>query len=122
MKNCTICNLEFEAINPRKKFCSPKCRNRDTNRRHQNYECQQSRGEKRKIELITIRGGKCENCGYCKNYSALQFHHTNPSDKDHQLDLRSLSNRSMEAIMEEFSKCILLCANCHAEHHHPDCH
>ena len=34
--------------------------------------------------------------------------------------MRSLSNRNRDAIDDEIRKCILLCANCHAEIHFPD--
>ncbi len=60
-------------------------------------------------------------CGYDKNYAALEFHHKVPIEKLFQLDLRSLSNRSWDAILEEAKKCQLLCSNCHAEYHNPDC-
>ena len=66
------------------------------------------------------RGG-CEKCGYSKNYAALEFHHLDPETKSFQLDLRSLSNRKWLAITEEAKKCILLCSNCDAELHNPDC-
>ena len=84
------------------------------------YEYQVMRALKRKFYLISLRGGKCENCGYNKNLSAFDFHHKNPETKKFQLDQRSLSNSSMKSIMEEFEKCEVLCANCHREHHSPD--
>ena len=49
------------------------------------------------------------------------FHHINPEVKLFQLDLRSLSNRKWGEVVAEAGKCILLCSNCHAEHHHPEC-
>ncbi len=33
--------------------------------------------------------------------------------------MRALSNRSMAEVEDELAKCILLCANCHAEEHNP---
>ena len=66
------------------------------------------------------RGG-CEKCGYNKNDAAQEFHHLDSKTKSFQLDLRSLSNRKWLAIAEEAKKCILLCSNCHAELHNPEC-
>ncbi len=86
------------------------------------YEYQKLRGLKRKLELIESRGGKCENedCGYGVNIAALDFHHINSTTKTFKLDIRNLSNRKMSDILLEFKKCIVLCANCHREAHHPD--
>ncbi len=81
------------------------------------YEYQKLRGLKRKIELIDKRGGCCERCGYNKNIAAFDFHHKNPKEKEFELDMRKLSNSTMEAILVEFNKCELLCANCHRELH-----
>jgi hypothetical protein len=87
----------------------------------QSYEAQQARGRKRKLALIRIKGMHCEECGYNRNYAALEFHHSNPLAKIFQLDLRSLSNRKWEVILAEMEKCVLLCSNCRAELHNPDC-
>lgn len=84
------------------------------------YEKQKERALSRKMELIELRGGKCEMCGYAKNISALEFHHLNPDDKCFQLDSRHLSNTNKSKILEEVNKCILVCANCHRELHNPE--
>lgn len=84
------------------------------------YNYQKLRGLKRKLYLIELRGGKCEMCGYKKNISAIEFHHIDPTIKDSNLDMRKLSNSSMEFILSEFEKCLVLCANCHREIHHSD--
>lgn len=57
-------------------------------------------------------------CGYDRNLAALTFHHIG-SDKDFKLDMRSLSNRTLEVVLTEAEKCILVCQNCHAELHNP---
>ena len=59
-------------------------------------------------------------CGYKKNYAGLIFHHKNPEDKDFGLDSRKCANSSLEKLLKELEKCILLCHNCHMETHHPD--
>jgi uncharacterized coiled-coil DUF342 family protein len=82
-----------------------------------NYGYQKLRGVERKHYLIRQRGSKCEKCGYSKNFSALEFHHLR--DKKIRLDFRSLSSNKLEKIEEEFEKCLVLCANCHRELHHP---
>ena len=70
---------------------------------------------------MQVKGGKCQRCGYDRNYAALEFHHVEANRKDFQLDLRSLSNRRWAAVLTEAGKCVLLCSNCHTELHNPDC-
>ena len=81
------------------------------------YRKQKERAIKRKLELIELKGGKCEKCGYDKNIAALEFHHINPSEKLFQIDSRHLSNTHIDKLKTEVDKCILLCANCHREIH-----
>lgn len=114
---CIKCDKTLTGL--QKKYCSVACKGKA----HQNnsYQAQQNRGRKRKLELIKQMGGGCSSCGYNKNTAALDFHHVDESTKSFQLDLRSLSNRTMSKIKNEANKCILLCANCHREHHNPEC-
>jgi hypothetical protein len=85
------------------------------------YLAQKARANKRKSDLLDRSGNGCYICGYSKNTAALSFHHLNPKDKKFGLDARSLSNRRLTEIESEFAKCVLVCMNCHAEIHHPDC-
>ena len=51
------------------------------------------------------------------NYSCLDFHHRNPSEKEYAWN--DMINLSDEQILEELEKCDVLCKNCHAELHNP---
>jgi hypothetical protein len=115
---CIICGRPLQGR--QSLFCGRGCKNRHTNYHHQSYLAQKRRGRSAKLELMALRGNKCTICGYSRNHAALEFHHSDPVTKKFQLDQRSLANRSWEEIMEEMEKCILVCANCHAEIHHPD--
>ena len=46
--------------------------------------------------------------------AALQFHHVDPTEKAFALSSRGVT-RSLAKAREEAAKCVLLCANCHAE-------
>lgn len=81
------------------------------------YLKQKERALTRKLELIEAKGGKCEICGYDKNIAALELHHLDPSKKSFQLDARHLGNTTIDKLLEEADKCILVCANCHRELH-----
>ena len=92
-KKCSTCNIKL--IGRQKKFCSTKCKNANTNNKHQNYIAQQRRGYERKFKLLEMKGGCCEICKYSKNSSALCFHHLNPKIKSFQIDIRHCSNISL---------------------------
>ena len=117
--NCIVCARLLSGR--QRKFCSRECKNKSGNLNHQSYQAQQKRGRIRKLELVRMNQGACENCGYDRNYAALEFHHLDSDTKSFQLDLRSLSNRKWSVIEKEAKKCILLCSNCHAELHNPGC-
>lgn len=120
---CVVCNKELKGL--QKKFCCNACKQKDNYNKKKILNGntlfnQDSRGLIRKLQLIEDKGGKCNRCGYNKNISALDFHHTDPLNKEFSLDKRTLGNTSMERILEEAKKCELLCANCHREEHNPE--
>ena len=116
---CQVCLTPL--VGRQRRFCSRLCKNADTNNRHQNYPSQGARGLRRKVALVMAVGGKCVRCGYHKNLAALSWHHRDPKQKSFELDLRNLSNRAQSSILSEVAKCELLCTNCHAETHFPQC-
>lgn len=63
--------------------------------------------------LIAEAGGRCAVCGYDAHPAALQFHHVDPSSK--AFTVRDGGTRSIARMREEIRKCVLLCANCHAQ-------
>jgi hypothetical protein len=119
---CLVCKTFIPE--GKRKFCSANCackyKNREDNGAS-SYKNQLKRAKERKLILINMLGGSCESCGYCKNYSALAFHHKDPKNKKFNIDSRQCSNRSCKTLLEEVAKCSLLCMNCHMELHHPQC-
>ncbi len=67
-----------------------------------------------KLRLVERAGGCCELCAYDRCVWALQFHHVVPELKKFNLSREGVT-RSFEEAAEEADKCVLLCANCHAE-------
>jgi len=121
MKNCLICSKILVA--QQTKYCSIKCKAKAHYNKHKTNTnstySQFKRFDIRKKEFINKLGGKCSKCGYNKNYAALHFHHL--KDKSFPLDARHIGNSSLKKLELELKKCILLCANCHAEEHYPHC-
>lgn len=60
---------------------------------------------------------KCQKCGYDKCPDALEFHHTNPEEKDYTISQALRLHKSEEEIQNEMKKCVILCSNCHKEFH-----
>ena len=110
---CPICGKSFESNNHMRKYCydcapsgqPPKDRLKRINRLI-------------KHNLIEYKGGKCEMCGYDKCEGALQFHHINPEQKE--FSLSETNNHNLSELKLEADKCMLLCANCHAEQHYSE--
>ena len=71
--------------------------------------------KKRNLKKAAIRhmGGKCVLCGYKRCWRAMHFHHINPHEKEFSIS----SSYNWADIEMELKKCVLLCANCHAEVH-----
>jgi hypothetical protein len=67
-----------------------------------------------KAVLLAEAGGCCVLCGYDRCDAALHFHHVDPSTKSFALAAAGVT-RSLQAARAEASKCVVLCANCHAE-------
>jgi hypothetical protein len=87
-------------------FCSLKCKNKFhvTKKRQGN-----------KAKLVDEFGGRCIRCGYDKSVAALHFHHIE-NDKSFGIAFKG-ATVSYEKLKSEAEKCILICANCHAEEH-----
>ena len=73
-----------------------------------------SRNSPVKQTLIDENGGCCLLCGYDRYPGALEFHHLDPARKDFALSMSGVA-RSLARAREEARKCVLVCANCHAE-------
>ena len=90
------------------------------NRRHICRTCHNKNVNERRlvIRAIFIEWKKtlvCSKCGF-DDYRALHFHHHDGDKIDNIADLVS-NGASMKTIQKEASKCIVLCANCHAIEH-----
>ena len=123
MPKCKICEKDFTISN------------KYSNGRIYCYECcpEYRRGDKKsyvarqvamrqamKRQGVKMLGGKCSKCGYDKCIGALQFHHIN--GKEDKTFRFGNSFHSWDRYKEELAKCVLLCANCHLEHHYYEEH
>ena len=72
------------------------------------------RRRKSKNTLASEAGGRCIICGYNRCLQALQFHHTDRETKKFAIGGKGIT-RAIDVLRDEAKKCVLLCANCHAE-------
>lgn len=128
MKKCNKCNIykeynEFHYRKNAKDGYSGYCRNckneirRKYIRGNSIHINATIRAKNKKQEYVNeIKKSGCINCGYTKCLKALTFHHINPKTK-----LNTISNLvcsgSLQNIIDEIAKCIILCQNCHHELH-----
>jgi len=105
-------DLPIKKEKPQKKRKEhPRQRSSDTYRRW--------KAEARRGRMTFFRGiynNKCCICGYDKSSSALQFHHVNPTTKEFIIGGVS-AEYSIQRLISEVNKCILICSNCHFEIH-----
>lgn len=121
---CKTCGNELSGR--QQKYCCKKCKNngsyKDRNALPENRQRYQEIQNKKRIllkyQLLKAKGGKCSICGYDKNSSALEFHHLDAIEKDFAISSSSTTN--FDKLLLEVEKCIILCANCHRELHHPE--
>jgi tRNA(Ile2) C34 agmatinyltransferase TiaS len=85
------------------------------------YRCKRCRADavsrhRRMVKetLVAEAGGGCVVCGYDRCLTALAFHHLDPSDKLLAISQNGVT-LSLATIRAEAQKCVLVCANCHAE-------
>jgi transposase len=85
------------------------------------YRCKRCRVDavarrRRRVKAILIAeaGGGCVICGYNRHPRSLAFHHLDPLEKRLEINAKGIAV-SLERLRAEARKCVLLCANCHAE-------
>lgn len=128
---CQICHKPIYRIPSRlgtNHFCSYGCRNKYYSKENsfvwkggeylpykKGREIDWTRRREKKAKALCLIGNKCSICGYDKCIASLDFHHKNPLEKNDTL--KDLWSRRWEIIEIEIKKCIILCSNCHREHH-----
>jgi len=125
MATCNKCGSDYEEYGQKARMCRPCKRiydrkyhaNRSDEVKRRKLEKQNSR---RKDILTKVREYKGElGCKCCdeKEPICLEFHHTNPNEKDFNVADALKSGLSFTGIIREAEKCIVVCSNCHKKIH-----
>lgn len=132
VKICSKCKMElpidmFRWKNKAQGKKHSQCKACQSKQEHQHYLENQERREtirlrtdvQKRNNIEFIENKKLQGCAKCKDkrFYVLDFHHVNPEQKDGTI-AHMIKSSSIEKLVEEVDKCILLCANCHREFHY----
>lgn len=79
----------------------------------QYYADKRARRQKEVREYVrSLKSVPCLDCGVSYPPYVMEFHHRNPTEKEHDMN-RLANNGSYVTIDREAGKCDILCANCH---------
>lgn len=82
--------------------------------------CEMADRKERSLSIIkSVFGEKpsCLLCGYDRCFAALDFHHRDPAEKEHNIATMLLGSPAKGKLEKELKKCVVLCATCHREYH-----
>ena len=71
----------------------------------------------RNRRFVTEQKICCQECGDTRPY-VLDFHHEDGADKEFNISRMITDGLALSKIEQEIKKCVVLCSNCHREHHH----
>lgn len=122
MKICTICSLEYEPYGQRCSYCR-QCR-REYDREYHRNKSVEAKLRKQKLQRERhnfnrdfvwnyLLENPCETCGE-GDPIVLEFDHVDQSTKE--FEISAMYGYALEKIVNEISKCRVLCANCHRRH------
>lgn len=80
---------------------------------------QQQRIRARAYVRVYLSQHPCKRCG-TTDIRVLQFHHRDPKTKKDGISSLVSRGAAIPMIAAEIGKCDVLCANCHAIHHHEE--
>ena len=103
MSQCRLCEKDFVDYQGRNRTKCGSCNTK-------------IRRFRTKLKAVKYLGGSCLDCGYDTNIVALEFHHTDPTEKD--FNISKAYNKSWPSVVTELDKCVLLCSICHKIRHH----
>ena len=121
-KMCKVCCVEHDISDFYTNGTRTKANGDITQRYHASCKCARSvrkkEDKKRYIDTAMAALGmelKCSKCGYNEYREALEFHHTEPSNK--MFNIADAHKHSAASLLVEMAKCEILCCNCHQIHH-----
>ena len=93
--------------------------NKEYYRRNTKQEIKRVATRKAKLRDWLNEYRKSTSCSVCgeSDPACLDFHHTNPKEKEFSLGDTKASGFSKKRLLNEIQKCVVVCANCHRKAH-----
>jgi hypothetical protein len=116
-KECRIVSHKIQNKNKRKHY------SKEDYNKAKNKICkkQNIKRNERKVYFIRMLGGKCIDCNvkYGEKHPSciFDFHHLDPTKKDINIARFIKSKKKEDIVLNEITKCVLLCSNCHRIRH-----
>lgn len=116
MKKCCTCGLDkpvvdFNKNQDRCRSCSKEWYRNNKDKHKKNVAASRALRVSKNREIIrALKDFPCVDCGIKYPYYVMDFDHKRGKKLAH---LSSLAGNSLERILDEITKCDLVCANCH---------
>jgi len=127
MKTCSKCKIEkdescFNKSSKNKDGLQVRCKDCNKqvlkNHYHNNLSHYRNKNDRRKENIRNYINSKKIKCAKCDetHVACLEFHHL----KDKEINIAEICNLmwSIDRIVKELNKCIILCSNCHRKLHY----
>lgn len=87
--------------------------------RHKKQEVERTQLRRERIRRWFVEYKSTLKCCDCNEDDpvCLDFHHTDPTTKVSTVCMMSVQGYSIDTILKEIAKCIVVCANCHRKRH-----
>ena len=108
---CKETNREYQREYQRKRRQDPKYRARRAETTAKSAERTIARNQRIRQEFLDAG---CLDCGSAEN---LEFHHVDPSTKAQSVSFLAGNTTSVERLLEEIEKCVVVCRPCHLDRH-----
>lgn len=115
-KICTKCHRELPITDFNWRNKEKGTRRSECKYCHSDYMKQKYHQKKDIIQNLKAQCS-CAKCGDNRGY-VLDYHHLDPQEKTDTVARMTSNTSSLEKVLEETEKCIVLCANCHREFHY----
>ncbi len=134
MKKCSTCQeekeeSEFSFKSKIKGIKHSHCKSCQSNKVKKHYIKNKDKYKQKALKNNFLYASRNQNfaneykkqlgCRICpeKESCALDFHHINPHDKEKTVSVMIHSAHSIDSLMKEIRKCVVLCSNCHRKLH-----